>query len=151
MYEERTMIDASDDRTCDLFTLSTTTTNDHRVAVCHLVAAITEGADRARVARRMSEVMGRPVSRAMIDAWASPRREAHNIPAYEVPALEIARGRHDITDYLVAQHAGRVAYGTDAARAVLDAERAELDAARQEIARRMRDLRALRQRLGGLA
>ncbi len=149
MYEDDRMINSSDDRTPDLFDIHLETITDHRVAICHLVSAITDGDDRARVARRAGEILGRGVSRAMIDAWASPRREAHNLPAYVVPALEQAQGRRHITDYLVAQHGGRVSYGTAATRAALDAEQAELDAARQRIARRMRELRTLRQRIGG--
>lgn len=149
MYEERHMINSSDDRTRDIFDASLITNADHRVAVCLLVSTITEGADRARVGRRMSDILGREVSRAMIDAWSSPRREAHNLPAYAVPALEHAQGRRDITDYLVRQHRGRASYGLDATRAALDSEQADLDAARQRIARRMRELRTLRQRIGG--
>lgn len=143
------MIDSSDARTADLFGIKSEVIEDSRVAVCRLVSDITDGTDRAIVARRMTDILGRSVSKSMIDAWASTKREAHNLPAYAVFALEAAQDRHDITNFQVAQHAGKAFYGYDATQAMLDAEQAELDAARQQIAKRLRNIRQLQQRLRG--
>jgi hypothetical protein len=45
------------------------------------------GRDRTVIAAEISDYLGESVTRAMLDAYASPGREAHNIPAHRLMAL----------------------------------------------------------------
>lgn len=49
-------------------------------------------ADRATVAKDMSAWLDEPVSKAMLDAYASQARADHNIPAHRLIALVIVTG-----------------------------------------------------------
>ena len=91
--------------------------------------------DRPTIASRMSAMNGRVVSRHMLDAWASPARRAHNIPAYSVPILETACGLHALTDWIAAQQGGQVNYGEAALKAELIALEAAQRQADERIAR----------------
>jgi hypothetical protein len=50
------------------------------------------GADRAAVAKEMSAYLDEPVTKAMLDAYASQGRESHNIPAHRLIALVLVTG-----------------------------------------------------------
>lgn len=111
-----------------------------REHVCQLVAAITEGKSRARIADEMTRI-GHRTSKAMIDAWASPTREAHNIPFYQVPAIEFACHSTLLTDWEVSLHGGVACYGQEALRREVAAELAALEVERTEFTRRINSLR----------
>jgi hypothetical protein len=50
------------------------------------------GGDRASVAKEMSAYLDEPVTKAMLDAYASQARESHNIPAHRLIALVLVTG-----------------------------------------------------------
>lgn len=111
-----------------------------RVQVCHLVAQITEGRSRARIAENMTHI-GHRTSKAMIDAWASPTREAHNIPLYQVAALEFACESTLLTDWEVSMHGGIACYGEEVLRREVASELAALQFERAEFTKRINALR----------
>lgn len=98
--------------------------------------------DRYEIAARMSRLSGDDVSKNMLDAWASPARTDHNLPFYRAPLLEEVCASHVLTNWLVHQRGGRVAYGRDA----LNAELGRLERMRDEAARKARELKRM---LGG--
>ena len=51
------------------------------------ISAALDGHDRLRVAQEMSAILGRPVSKNMVDAYASQAREDHAISAPRYMAL----------------------------------------------------------------
>jgi hypothetical protein len=57
------------------------------VRLAKAIAAALAGHDRAAVARTMSEILGRPVSKHMVDAYASAARDDHAISAPRYMAL----------------------------------------------------------------
>lgn len=133
-----------DDRTFDLFeipqpVLAVPGQGNYSVQVSELVSEMLKAADvdRYEVAARMSRLSGDDVSKAMLDAWSSPARTDHNIPFYRVALLEEVCASHLLTNWLVAQRGGRVAYGRDA----LLAELGRLERTRDESARRARELK----------
>ena len=113
---------------------------NNREHVCRLVMQITEGRSRARIADDMTR-LGHRTSKAMIDAWASPTREAHNIPFYQVPALEIVCRSTLLTDWDVSLHGGVACYGEEALRREVAAALADLEVERAEFTRRINELR----------
>lgn len=140
---------AHDDRTLDLFAipqpvLAVPGQGNYSVQVSELVAEMLKATDidRYEVAARMSRLSGDEVSKAMLDAWSSPARVDHNLPFYRVALLEEVCATHLLTNWLVSQRGGRVAYGRDA----LLAELGRLERTREEAARQARDLKRM---LGG--
>ncbi|MCY1208176.1 hypothetical protein D9M72_197940 [compost metagenome] len=138
-----------DDRTLDLFEvpqpiLAIPGQGNYSVQISELVGEMLKSTDldRYEVAARMSRLSGDDVSKAMLDAWSSPARTDHNLPFYRAALLEQVCASHLLTNWLVAQRGGRVAYGRDA----LLSELGRLERQRDESARQARDLKRL---LGG--
>lgn len=133
-----------DDKTLDLFevpqpVLAVPGLGNYSVQISELVGEILKAAniDRYEIAARMSRLSGDDVSKAMLDAWASPARTDHNIPFYRVALLEEVCASHLLTNWLVNVRGGRVAYGRDA----LLAELGRLERTRDEAARHARELK----------
>lgn len=138
-----------DNRTLDLFEipqpmLAIPGQGNYSVQVSELVGEMLKAADidRYEIAARMSRLSGDEVSKAMLDAWASPARLDHNLPFYRAALLEEVCASHLLTNWLVARRGGRVAYGRDA----LLAELGRLERTRDEAARQARELK---RRFGG--
>ncbi|MCY1559527.1 hypothetical protein D9M68_965760 [compost metagenome] len=115
---------------------------NYSVQISELVGEMLKSTDldRYEVAARMSRLSGDDVSKAMLDAWSSPARTDHNLPFYRAALLEQVCASHLLTNWLVAQRGGRVAYGRDA----LLSELGRLERQRDESARQARDLKRLR-------
>lgn len=133
-----------DDRTLDLFEIPQPVVTvpgqgNCSAQVSELVGEMLKASDldRYEIAARMSRLSGDDVSKAMLDAWASPARTDHNLPFYRAALLEEVCASHLLTDWLVARRGGRVAYGRDA----LLAELGRLERTRDEAARRARELK----------
>ncbi|MFT0211798.1 hypothetical protein VQ643_04175 [Pseudomonas sp. F1_0610] len=133
-----------DDRTFDLFEVPQPVAAipgqcNYAATISELVAEILKEAeiDRYEIATQMSRLSGDDVSKNMLDAWSSPARTEHNIPFYRVPLLEQVCSSRLLTNWLVNQHGGRVAYGRDA----LNAELGRYERKREEYARKARELK----------
>lgn len=133
-----------DDRTLDLFeipqpVLAVPGQGNYSVQVSELVSEMLKAADvdRYEIAARMSRLSGDDVSKAMLDAWASPARLDHNLPFYRAALLEEVCASHVLTNWLVALRGGRVAYGREA----LLAELGRLERTRDEAGRLARELK----------
>ena len=55
------------------------------------------GGDRHQIADRASEILGRRVSKYMLDAWSAISREGYNIPFYAAHTVEQVVGDHRLT------------------------------------------------------
>src|SRR5690606_3782774 len=135
-----------DHRTLDLFEVPQPIRpapghGNYGIAVSELVAEILKATDidRYEIAARMSRLSGDDVSKNMLDAWSSPARVDHNLPFYRAALLEEVCDSHILTNWLVQQRGGRVAYGRDA----LNAELGRLERQRDEAARKARELKRL--------
>lgn len=71
--------------------------------ICLAAATIlnSDSRSRERIAADMSELLGEEVSRAMLDAYASPARDGHKVPMSRFLALIAATNRHDVLDQLL--------------------------------------------------
>lgn len=56
---------------------------------------------RAVLAAEISDLLDEPVSKEMLDAYASPAREGHKVPMSRFMALVAVTGRHDLLDPLM--------------------------------------------------
>lgn len=78
-----------------------------------IVARVLKEDERSRdeIAGAMSALLGEPVSKEMVDAYASEARSNHNIPAHRLLALIAATDRHDALDVAVRRAGGAVFWG----------------------------------------
>lgn len=92
------------------------------------------GRSREAIARRMSELLGHPVSKHNLDRYTAPTATTWNISVERAIALDIATDRYDVLRYYAEQCGARVYFGRDAQLA--DLGRAEL--LRAELSREIR-------------
>lgn len=57
-----------------------------------------DGRDRYEIAAEVSRLLGEDVSKAMLDAYASPAREEHRVPFSRLMAIVVVTGRFDLFD-----------------------------------------------------
>lgn len=67
-----------------------------------------DGRSREVIAAEISWRLGEEVSRAMLDAYASPAREGHKVILSRFLALVAVTNRHDVLDLLVREIGGAV-------------------------------------------
>ena len=73
--------------------------------ICRTVGTILASDPRGRpaIAAAISDLLDEEVSRAMLDAYASPARDDHRVPMCRFLALVAVCGRQDLLDPLVRQ------------------------------------------------
>lgn len=116
---------------------------DYRAAVAHLVGDMLRGAegDRYEIAARVSRLVGKDVSKYMLDAYTAESREEFNAPAWLMPALEVACATHLYSSWLATTRGGALMVGRDVIAAELgrvERQRDELNAAAKDLRERMR-------------
>lgn len=89
---------------------------------------------REVVAARMTALLGEDVSKAMLDQYAAPSSEAHNISAARFFALVLATDRHDLLAGLAKTIGASVLVGEEAHAAMLGSAMAQKFQAEQRIA-----------------
>jgi hypothetical protein len=94
---------------------------------------------REVVAARMTALLGENVSKAMIDQYAAPSSDAHNISAHRFFAFVLATNRHDLLGALAKTIGASVLVGEEAHAAMLGSAMAQKHQAEQ----RIRELTAL--------
>jgi hypothetical protein len=119
---------------------------DFRLEVSHEVSEALKSApqDRYEVAAQLSRLTGREVSKHMLDAYAGPARDDHNLPLAIAPVLEEVIASHRLTDWLVTKRGGKATYGKE----TLQAELGRLTAMKDQVDRQMRQLKKLMGDLG---
>lgn len=110
--------------------------------VCRTVGTILAGAGRPRevIAAEMSVLLGEDVSRAMLDAYASPARDGHKVPFSRLLALIVVTDRQDLLDPIMREAGMSVLVGEEVHTARLG-----------HIDREIEKLRAERKQLAGAA
>jgi hypothetical protein len=83
--------------------------------ICRAVATILNSDPRCRevVAAEMSVLLEDEVSRAMLDAYASPARDGHKVIMSRFLALVAVCGRHDVLDALLREIGAAVLVGAE--------------------------------------
>ena len=78
-----------------------------------------DSSKRYHIAARMSELCEHDTSKALIDAYSAPSRDESNLPAWKLPAFEVATSSRIFTEFMVGFHGGRVLWGKDVLQASL--------------------------------
>lgn len=95
--------------------------------------------DRIEVAARMSRLLGREVTVAMLNAYTAESRETHNINLERAIAFDAATEGYALLDFYAGKRGCRALVGKDA----LLAELGRLEQARAEISGKASQLRKL--------
>lgn len=122
---------------------------DFRSQVASLIAEMLDVArandpslDRYQVAASVSRLVGREVSKAMLDGYTSESREAFNLPFWMLPAMEHVCGTTLLTEWLAITRGGRLVLGP----AALDSEIGRMQNQMEADKERLKTLRELRRR-----
>lgn len=130
-----------DSRTADLFDVPRPAAPvpggmDYRPLITAMVgqmldAAARLGKDRFQVAAEVSRLVGREVSKYMLDAYSAPSREDYNAPAWLMAPLEVVSESWTYSRWLAEVRGGRLLIGRDA----LAAELGRIERQKDELAR----------------
>lgn len=124
-------------------------TMDYRPLVSELASNMFEeaarrGLDRHAIAAEASRLTGKDVSKGMLDGYTAPARDAFNLPLWLAPVLETICQSTMLGNWHAHMRGGRLLVGADA----LDAEIGRLIRERASAGVRLRELAAMRRRLG---
>ena len=92
---------------------------------------------RFEVAARMSELLGREVTKYQLDSWTAESRNKWRFPLEYVIALEVACETHDITAWLAQKRGCKLLIGEDA----LLAELGKIESMEQELRARKKAIK----------
>lgn len=83
--------------------------------ICRTVATIlnSDGRRREVIAAEMTVLLEEEISRAMLDAYASPAREGHKVPMSRFFALVAVTNRQDLLDPLLREIGGALLVGEE--------------------------------------
>lgn len=133
---------AKDTATLDMFELppppvSADGSLSCRVEIAYAMSAALKGYDRFDVAAKMSRLLGREISKFMLDAYTAESREDHIPPLDTAIAFDIATGTQTLTNLSAAKIGARLLIGKDA----LHAELGKLERMRDEAAQQIKQIK----------
>jgi hypothetical protein len=102
-----------------------------------LACAACAGDTREVIAAKMSELLDEPISRAMLDAYSSPARTEHKVPASRLFALLVVTDRQDLLDPIMREIGAALLVGDE----VRTARLGHLQQLKQRIEAEMKSLR----------
>lgn len=102
--------------------------------VNRMVGSMLNSDERPRevIAAEMSVLLGEEVSRAMLDAYASPARTEHKVPFSRLIALVLVTRRHDLLDERMREAGMAVLFGDEVKTARLGDIKRRIAALKQE-------------------
>ena len=112
---------------------------DARIARTGAQALKDDGRDRGSIAIEMSQLLAEEVSKAMLDAYASPARDGHNISFSRMAALIAATNRFDLLDRELRASGAAVLVGDE----IYTAEIGHIDSEISKLQQRKKDLSRL--------
>lgn len=122
---------------------------DYRTLVATIVADMLEhaqrvhGLDRFQVSADLSRLVGKEISKAVLDGYTAPSRSEFNAPAWLMPALMHVCRINSYADWLAVTLGGRLALGA----AALDSTIVEFDEQIAHLRDKVRGLKNLRRRV----
>ena len=107
--------------------------------IARMVSEALKGGDRGLIAARMSVLLDEEVSKAMLDAYASPARDGHNISFARTRALIAVTNRFDLLDRELRPIGAAVLVGDE----IYTAEIGHIDSEITKLQQRRKDLQRL--------
>lgn len=110
-----------------------------RAEIAHAMSDALKGLDRYDVAARMSRLLGREISKFMLDAYTAESREDHIPPLDTAIAFDLATETQTLACLYASKINARLLIGKEA----LNAELGKLERVRDEAAKKIRDLKGM--------
>lgn len=132
-----------DIRTADMFELIPQPASSNagslscRAEIAASMSAALKGLDRYDVAAKMSRLLGRDISKFMLDAYTAESREEHIPPFDTAIAFDIATGTQTLLSLAAAKQGARVLVGKE----VINAEIGKLQQLRDDAAEQIKELK----------
>ncbi|MDR2220680.1 MAG: hypothetical protein LBE24_08905 [Methylobacillus sp.] len=114
-----------------------------RVEISHAMSGALKGLDRYDVAAKMSRLLGRDISKHMLDAYTAESREDHTPPLDTAIAFDLATETHTLANLFSTKLGARLLIGKEA----LHAELGRLQRTHDEAAQKMKQLKRIMREL----
>lgn len=130
-------------RTADMFELIPQPASQNagslacRVEIANSMSTALKGLDRYDVAAKMSRLLGRDISKFMLDAYTAESREEHIPPFDTAIAFDIATGTQTLLSLSATKQGARVLVGKE----VINAEIGKLQQLRDDAAEQIKELK----------
>lgn len=109
-----------------------------RVEIAHVMSEALKGHDRYEIATKMSKLLGREISKHMLDAFTAESREDHTPPLDTAIAFDMAVGSHALLDLAANKLGARVVIGKE----VLHGQIGKLEQVRDDAAKQIKQLKS---------
>lgn len=110
-----------------------------RAEIAGLMSDALKGNDRFEVATEMSKLLGREITKNMLDAYTAESREDHIPPFDTAIAFDLATNSHTLLDFAASKLGARISVGKDA----LNSQLGKLERVRDEAAKQIKQLKAI--------
>lgn len=108
-----------------------------RVEIAHVMSEALKGFDRYEVAAKMSKLLGRDISKHMLDAFTAESREDHTPPLDTAVAFDMVVGGHHLLDLAASKLGAQITVGKD----VLHGQIGKLEKMRDDAAKQIKLLK----------
>lgn len=108
-----------------------------RAEIAHVMSDALKNHDRFDVAAKMSKLLGREVSKHMLDAYTAESREDHIPPFDTAIAFDLAIGSSALAEFFAKKVGAKLVYGKEA----LDAKLGKLERVRDEAAKEIKRIK----------
>ena len=108
-----------------------------RAEIAHVMSDALKNSDRFEVAAKMSKLLGREISKHMLDAYTAESREAHIPPLDTAIAFDLAIGSSALAELFARKVGAKLVFGKEA----LDARLGKLERMRDEAAKEIKLLK----------
>ncbi len=108
-----------------------------RTEIALVMSEALNGHDRYDVAAQMSKLLGRDVSKHMLDAYTAESREGHIPPFDTAIAFDLATGSRALAELFAGKIGARMAVGKEA----MDAKLGQLERMKEEMTRKIKQIK----------
>ncbi len=108
-----------------------------RAEIAHAMSDALKGHDRYEIAAKMSRLLGRDISKHMLDAYTAESREDHIPPLDTAIAFDLATESIALAELFAKKIGGKISVGKEA----LDAKLGQLERIRDEAAKQIKQLK----------
>ena len=108
-----------------------------RVEIAHTMSEALKGHDRYEIAAKMSKLLGRDISKNILDAYTAESREDHIPPLDTAIAFDLATESRFLGELFAKKIGAKLVFGKEA----LDAKLGQLERIRDEAAKQIKQLK----------
>lgn len=110
-----------------------------RIEIAHAMSEALKGHDRYDIAAMMSRLLGRDISKHMLDAYTAESREDHIPPFDTAIAFDLATGSNTLVAFAAKKLGAKLSFGKEA----LDTKLGQLERIRDEATKQIKQLKKM--------